>query len=53
MPGKPVGLVHFGWCIGEQQAECDSNIFSGDRDSVRQQTVVFALEGIISRLNRK
>ena len=19
MPGKPVGLVHFGWCIDEQQ----------------------------------
>ena len=53
MPGKPVGLVHFGWCIGDQQAECGSHIFSGDRDSVRQQTVVFALEGVISRLNRK
>lgn len=53
MPGKPVGLVHFGWCIGDRQAECGSHIFSGDRDSVRQQTVVFALEGIISRLNHK
>jgi len=51
MPGKPVGLVHFGWCIGDEAVECGSNIFSGDRESVRQQTVVFALEGIISRLN--
>jgi nicotinamide-nucleotide amidase len=51
MPGKPVGLVHFAWCIGEEQVKCGSNIFTGDRESVRQQTVVFALEGIISRLN--
>lgn len=51
MPGKPVGLVHFGWCIGDEQVECGSNVFAGDRESVRQQTVVFALEGIISRLN--
>ena len=51
MPGKPVGLVHFAWCIGDEQVECGSNIFNGDRESVRQQTVVFALEGIISRLN--
>jgi len=53
MPGKPVGLVHFGWCIGDEQVECGSNVFTGDRDSVRQQTVVFALEGIVSRLNGK
>lgn len=53
MPGKPVGLVHFGWCIGDQPVECGSNIFSGDRESVRQQTVVYALAGIVSRMNSK
>lgn len=47
MPGKPVGLVHFGWCIDEQPAVCDSVIFEGDRQSVRQQTVLHALKGII------
>ncbi len=51
MPGKPVGLVHFGWCIGDQSASCDAVVFTGDRESVRQQTVLHALEGIISRLN--
>jgi len=51
MPGKPVGLVHFGWCIGDQTVSCDSAVFEGDRDSVRQQTVLHALEGIISRLD--
>jgi len=50
MPGKPVGLVHFGWCIDARPVECDAEIFRGDRHSVRQQTVVHALEGIISRL---
>ena len=50
MPGKPVGLVHFGWCIGDQLAVCDARVFEGDRNSVRQQTVLHALEGIVSRL---
>ena len=50
MPGKPVGLVHFGWCIGDQPVVCDSEIFEGDRKSVRQQTVLYALRGIISRI---
>ena len=50
MPGKPVGLVHFGWCVGDQPVSCDAVVFTGDRDSVRQQTVLHALEGIISRM---
>lgn len=50
MPGKPVGLVHFGWCIGDAPAVCDAVVFAGDRDSVRQQTVLHALEGIILRM---
>ena len=50
MPGKPVGLVHFGWCIGDRDAVCDAAVFEGDRKSVRQQTVVHALQGIIARI---
>ena len=50
MPGKPVGLVHFGWCIDDQPAVCDAAIFEGDRQSVRQQTVLHALKGIILRI---
>ena len=50
MDGKPVGLVHFGWCIDSRPVACDAEIFQGDRNSVRQQTVLHALEGIISRL---
>ncbi len=50
MPGKPVGLVHFGWCIGERPVVCDAAIFTGDRKAVRQQTVLHALQGIILRM---
>ncbi len=50
MRGKPVGLVHFGWCIGDQPVACDARVFDGDRNAVRQQTVLYALEGIVSRL---
>lgn len=50
MKDKPVGLVHFGWCIGERPVECDSAVFSGDREAVRQQTVIHALEGVLLRL---
>jgi nicotinamide-nucleotide amidase len=51
MPGKPVGLVHFGWCIDDLPAVCDAQVFEGDRNAVRQQTVLYALEGIVSRLD--
>ena len=50
MPGKPVGLVHFGWCIGDLPVQCDFGVFEGDREAVRQQTVIHALKGIVSRL---
>ena len=53
MPGKPVGLVHFGWCIDTQPVSCGAQVFSGNRESVRQQTVLHALEGIILRLGNQ
>ncbi len=50
MEGKPVGLVYFGWCIKGAEVECESKVFPGDRKEVRQQTVLHALQGILSRL---
>jgi nicotinamide-nucleotide amidase len=50
MPGKPVGMVHFGWSIGDRKVECSVGQFDGNREAVRQQTVLFALEGILTRL---
>ena len=50
LEGKPVDLVHFGWCIDDRPVSCDAEVFEGDRESVRQQTVLHALEGIILRM---
>jgi nicotinamide-nucleotide amidase len=51
MPGKPVGLVCFGWCVGDEAASCEEKVFTGDRRAVRQQTVLYALEGLARRLS--
>ena len=53
-PFKPVGTVWFAWGYKEANAvEVFSHhrVFSGDRDSVRRQAVVHAMEGVIERLH--
>lgn len=43
---KPVGLVWFGFSVnGEVTTE--KQVFTGDRDAIRQQTIVHALSGAI------
>jgi PncC family amidohydrolase len=42
-PGKPVGLVYIAVADGPRTVVC-RNVFGGDRDSVREQTVSTALE---------
>ncbi len=46
---KPVGTVCFAWALGEQ-VRSETRLFSGDRESVRKQSVVRALEGVLSAL---
>ena len=54
VPGKPVGTVCFGWARKEHttghatRTEC--LLFTGDRQSVRQQAVAHALKGILELL---
>jgi nicotinamide-nucleotide amidase len=51
---KPVGTVCFAWAVRESskiEVDTDQRHFSGDRDSVRSQTVDFALVGIQERLH--
>ena len=43
---KPVGLVWFGWQRRGKPCHTESKIFSGDRDAVRAQTVLWALRGL-------
>ena len=48
-PGKPVGTVCFAWAsAGSVRSETQQ--FSGDRESVRRQSVVRALEGVLEHL---
>lgn len=51
VPGKPVGTVCFGWAIGDS-VDTEQVLFSGDRHAVREQTVVYALRGVLQRLDK-
>lgn len=48
---KPVGTVFFSW--QRTDSDCTSRRYQlhGDRESVRQQSIVIALEGILALLN--
>jgi len=51
---KPVGTVCFAWAVrgsAKIEVDTDQQHFSGDRDSVRAQTVDFAMAGIQERLH--
>ena len=50
---KPVGTVWFAWAkrtTGDTQVDTLKRLFSGDRASIRAQTVVLALQGLRERL---
>jgi nicotinamide-nucleotide amidase len=47
---KPVGTVWFGFALEGRATEAVRRQFSGDRESVREQTVAFALESLVQRL---
>ncbi|MFZ4529258.1 MAG: CinA family protein [Undibacterium curvum] len=49
VPGKPVGTICFGWTVGGT-THTERKIFSGDRHSVREQTVAYALEKLLRYL---
>ncbi len=49
---KPVGMVCFAWArCGEAMPRSETRHFSGDRESVRQQSVVRALQGVAELLD--
>ncbi len=49
---KPVGMVCFGWAGAGGEVLTVTRNFSGDRDSVRRQAVICALQGVLERLER-
>ena len=47
---KPVGTVCFAWARRAEAARAETRRFSGDREAVRRQAVIRALQGIIELL---
>lgn len=47
---KPVGTVCFAWAT-KRGARVETRRFSGDRESVRRQSVIHALEGVLHTLD--
>ena len=48
-PEKPVGMVCFAWMHGKK-LRSETRQFSGNRESVRRQSVIRALEGVLETL---
>ena len=44
---KPVGMVCIGWCVRGQAPYAVTKHFGGDRESVRRQSVIAALEEVL------
>ena len=49
---KPVGMVCFAWA-DEHTARTETRRFDGDRESVRRQSVIHALEGVFKALDAR
>jgi nicotinamide-nucleotide amidase len=52
VPGKPVGTVCFGWSFAGH-TRTERLVFSGDRQAVREQAVMHALQGLLDFLRRQ
>lgn len=49
---KPVGTVWFAWASNTGEAFAEKHVFSGDRQAVREQSVIAALQGLIKLLGK-
>jgi len=49
-PEKPVGTVCFAWARGGA-VRSETRQFGGDRESIRRQSVILALEGVMRALD--
>lgn len=49
-PKKPVGTVCIAWCRAGAEPAARTYRFQGDRDAVRRQSVIAALEGVLGLL---
>jgi nicotinamide-nucleotide amidase len=51
-PDKPVGIVCFAWALRGGAIESETRRFDGDREAVRRQSVILALQGVMERVER-
>lgn len=49
---KPVGTVCFAWARAGAAAHSETRRFEGDREAVRRQSVIHALQGVIDMLDQ-
>jgi nicotinamide-nucleotide amidase len=49
-PEKPVGTVWFAWVKATGETNTELKNFGGDRAAVQEQSVIFALQGLINHL---
>ena len=50
---KPVGTVCFGWGVKGQALHTQTLCFDGDRESVRSQAIIFALQQLLTLVQPK
>ncbi len=50
-PGKPVGTVCFAWVLRGGEPAAETLHLSGDREAVRRQSVIHALQGLLRMLD--
>jgi nicotinamide-nucleotide amidase len=48
---KPVGTVCFAWARTNRKVHAETRHFDGDRESVRRQSVIVALQGVLELLD--
>jgi nicotinamide-nucleotide amidase len=48
-PDKPIGTVCIGWCVDDNCTTTTCH-FEGERDSVREQSAMVALQGLLVRM---
>ena len=49
-PEKPLGMVCFAWAVTDGKISVQTRHFKGDRESVRRQSVIAALQGVVELL---
>jgi nicotinamide-nucleotide amidase len=51
-PQKPVGMVCFAWALPDGRVDAVTSRLDGDREAIRRQSVIFALEGLLERIGK-